>query len=440
MSGREAAEHSTLASDRQQRVLILNQYIAPDTTPSARYVSTVARALADAGMQVTVLAAEPSYGEGLMRAPLQELRDGVRIRRLRMGSWRGRRSKLRRFGGYLRYLAGAALVGRRIVRADPPDVVMCFSNPPFVPLVARWLARRAKGRMIYVIHDIHPDVLLATDWMFLPAPIVGAWNLLNHVMLEAASTVVVLGEGMKQLLVAEKGVAAKRVHVIPLWAEPELQPADRDEGLRKDLGVGEDELLVLSTGNLGIMHSLEPVVDGARRLDGRPVRFVFVASGVHLDHWRARFQGLGNVSFMPYQTDESFRRLVAACDAGLVPLSPGMERFAVPSRAYTFLSAGRALLTVMDPKADVARLISDNECGFNAISGEDLAAWVELNLASPADLQESGRRAREVYEARFTRKVILDRYVALCIGTQNEPTSPNTLVDEPDPLTTPLSG
>jgi colanic acid biosynthesis glycosyl transferase WcaI len=352
MSGREAAERYKAAGDHRQavcrqRVLILNQYIAPDTTPSARYVSTVARALADAGMQVTVLAAEPSYGERPIPVPLEELRDGVRIRRLRMGSWRGRRSKLRRFGGYLRYLVGAALVGRRLVRADPPDVVMCFSNPPLVPLVAGWLARRATGRMVYVIHDIHPDVLLATDWMFLPGPIVRTWNLLNRAMLEAASTVVVLGEGMKQLLVSEKGVAAERVHVIPLWAEPELRPADRDEDLRQELGVGEDELLVLLTGNLGVMHSLESVVDGARRLDGRPVHFVFVASGVCLDHWRACFEGLANVSFMPYQTDASFRRLVAACDAGLVPLTSGMERFAVPSRAYTFLSAGRALLTVI---------------------------------------------------------------------------------------------
>jgi glycosyltransferase involved in cell wall biosynthesis len=426
MSGREAAEHSTPAGDRQQRVLILNQYVAPDTTPSAHYVSTVARALAAAGMKVMVLAAEPSYGEGMIPAPLQELRDGVRIRRLRMGSWRGRQSKLRRFGGYLRYLAGAALVGRRIVRADPPDVVMCFSNPPLVPLVVGWLARRAAGRMVYVIHDIHPDILLATDWMFLPGPIVRAWNLLNHVMLEAASTVVVLGEGMKQLLVAEKGVASERVHVIPLWAEPELQPADRDEDLREELGVREDELLVLSTGNLGVMHSLEPVVDGARRLDGRPVRFVFVASGVRLDHWRARFQGLANVSFVPYRTGESFRRLVAACDAGLVPLSPGMERFAVPSRAYTFLSAGRPLLTIMDPEADVARLVADSRCGFNAICGDDLADWVELNLANRADLQASGGQARKVYEARFTRKAVLDQYVALCVGTQTEPTSPDT--------------
>jgi colanic acid biosynthesis glycosyl transferase WcaI len=414
MSGGEAGERSIPAADRQQRVLILNQYIAPDTTPSAHYVSSVARALADADMQVTVLAAEPSYGDEPIPVPPQELRDGVLIRRLSMGSWRGRRSKLRRFGGYLRYLAGAGLLGRRIVRADSPDVVMCFSNPPLVPLVAGWLARGGRCRMVYVIHDIHPDVLVATDWMFLPGPLVSAWNVLNRVMLEGASSVVVLGEGMKQLLVAEKGVAAERVRVIPLWAEPELGVADRDEEIRAELGVGEDELLVLCTGNLGIMHSLEPVVDGARRLDGRPVRFVFVASGVNVDRWRARFEGLENVVFMPYQTDESFRRLIAACDVGLVPLSPGMERFAVPSRAYTFLSAGRALLTVMDPRADVARLVCDSGCGSNVTSGEDLANWAEFNLAHRADLREAGRRAREVYEQRFTRKAVLDRYVALC--------------------------
>jgi len=421
MNSQDSAELDDPTRDRQQRILILNQYAAPDTTPSAHYVSTVARALADAGMEVTVLAGEPSYGEGMIPAPLQELRDGVQIRRLRMGSWRGRQSKLRRFGGYLRYLAGAALVGRRIVQAGPPDVVMCFSNPPLVPLVAGWLARRASARMIYVIHDIHPDILLATDWMFLPGPIVHAWNMLNHVMLEGASTVVVLGEGMKQLLVAEKGVTAERVHVIPLWAEPELRPAARDENLREELGVGKDDLLVLSTGNLGVMHSLEPVVEGAHRLDGRPVRFVFVESGVRLDYWRERFQGLTNVSFVPYRTGKAFHRLVAACDVGLVPLSPGMERFAVPSRAYTFLSAERPLLTIMDPEADIARLVTDSRCGCNVESGQELADWVKYNLANRADLQISARHARETYEAQFTREVVLDRYAALCAGAQTEP-------------------
>jgi colanic acid biosynthesis glycosyl transferase WcaI len=432
MSGGEVTEHRGATNDRQQKVLILNQYVAPDTTASARYVSTVAQALAHAGLEVTVLAAEPSYGEGPVNAPLQELQDGVRIRRVRMGSCRGRQSKARRFAGYMRYLAGAALIGRRIVRDGAPDVVMCFSNPPFVPLVARWLARQTKARMIYAIHDIHPDILLATNWVSLPVPIVRGWDWLNRLMLEASSNVVVLGEGMRQLLVAEKRVAPERVHVIPLWAEPELQPSTRDERLRDELGIGADELLVLSAGNLGIMHSLEPVVAAARRLDGRPVRFVFVASGVRAAHWRARFAGLGNVLFLPYTTGELFGRLVAACDAALVPLSRGMERFAVPSRAYTLLSAERPLLTVMDPRADLARLVSECNCGFNAVDGTALADWVELNLVNRAGLEESGRRAREVYEARFAREVVLDRYVALCVGSQTAATSLDTLVHGPD--------
>jgi colanic acid biosynthesis glycosyl transferase WcaI len=398
--------------------LILNQYVAPDTAAAGLLVSTIAVGLAAAGMEVTVLAAEPSYGEQTVTAPLQEVRDGVRIRRLRMGSrWRGRQSKARRFGGYVRYLGGAALVGRRIVRDNAPDVVMCFSNPPFVALVARWLARRTGARMIYVIHDIHPDILLATNWMSLPAPVVRGWDLLNHVMLEAASSVVVLGEGMRQLLVEEKHVAPERVYVIPLWAEPELRPCPRDEGLRAELGIAADDLFVLSAGNLGVMHSLEPVVAAARRLDGRPVRFVFVASGVGLEHWRERFAGLANVLFLPYGTVEFFRRVVAACDVGLVPLSRGMERLAVPSRAFPLLSAGRPLLTVMDPRADLARLVHDYNCGFNAIDGTTLADWVELTVADRTALKESGIRARALYEARFTRQAALDRYVAVCVGS-----------------------
>ncbi len=420
-SGLGVTGKSTPQSNSRPRILIVNQYVAPDTTPSAHYVFSVAKALADGGTDVTVLAAEPSYGEGAISAPLQELRDGVAIRRVPMGAWRGRGSKIRRFGGYLRYLAGATLVGRKIVHDDPPDIVMCFSNPPLVPLVARWLARRADAPLIYVIHDIHPDILLATDWMFLPGPLIMAWNRLNRIMLNAAAAVVVLGEGMKQLLVADKGVAAESVHVIPLWAEPELQPSAREDHLREELGVGTEELLVLSTGNLGVMHSLEPVVEGARLLDGRPVRFVFVESGVLLDHWRTRLRGLTNISFVPYRTGEDFRRLIAACDVGLVPLSPGMERFAVPSRAYTFLSAGRPLLAVMSPQADVARLIDECRCGFNATNGREIHDWVERNLSDREDLETSSRRARETYEMRFTREAVLDGYVSLCAGFVGTP-------------------
>jgi colanic acid biosynthesis glycosyl transferase WcaI len=406
------------AANRPQRVLILNQYVVPDTTASARYVFAIARALADAGMDVTVLAAEPSYHDAPVSAPHHEVRDRVRIVRQPLGRWAGHRSKARRLGGYLRYLAGAALLGARIVRDAGPDLVMCFSNPPFTPLIARWLARRAGSPMVYVIHDLHPDILVATNRAFLPRPVVWIWELLNRLMLDAASAVVVVGEGMREVLVEEKRASPERVHVIPLWAEPELQPHPRDERLREELGIGADELLLLSAGNLGVVHSLEPVVAAARRLDGRSVRFLFVASGVRVDQWRAGFDGLANALFLPYGTDEFLSRVVAACDAGLVPLSPGFEHHPIPARGYIFLSAGRPLLTVMNPRADLARLVSECDCGFNALDGVALSDWVELNLADRARLEESGRRAREVYDERFTRKAVLNRYVGLCTAIQ----------------------
>lgn len=410
----------TAVANRPQRVLILNQYVVPDTTASARYVFIIARALADAGMDVTILAAEPRYHDEVFAASRRELVDGVRIVRQPLGRWAGHSSKARRFWGYLRYLAGATLSGERIVGSTPPDLVMCFSNPPFIALLARWLARRAGCPMIYVIHDLHPDILVATNWS-LPRPIIWIWELLNRVMLDAASAVVVVGEGMRDLLLAKKHVAPDRVHVIPLWAEPELRPCARDERLREELGVGENELLVLSAGNLGAAHSLEAVVHAARRLNGRPVRFVLVAAGTRVDHWRASFEGLTNVLFLPYGTDEFLSRVVAACDAGLVPLSAGFEYHPLPARAYIFLSAGRPLLTVTHPHADLARLVAECKCGFNAVDGAALAEWVEVNIADRASLEESGRRAREVYEERFTRDAVVNRYVALCTAIQAAP-------------------
>jgi len=232
--------------------------------------------------------------------------------------------------------------------------------------------------------------------------------------------IIVLGEGMKRTLVEEKCVPPGKVRVIPTWGRPELNPIPKDqaEPIRKELGISPGEILLLYAGNMGLMHPLDPILDAAVELRDLPIHFLFVGDGVRREHLLKRIQEekLSQVIHLPFQPEERFVRLVAAADACLVTLEVGFERLAVPSRAYTFLSAGRSLITIMAPEADLAQLVTKTGCGWNVLTGHELARLLRELIFTPEEFTHRGQKARKVYEERFQREVIIEEYAKVLGG------------------------
>jgi len=407
------ASRTSEADGHARRLLVLNQYYAPDAATTGQHVTAICEALATRGDDVSVIAAQPSYLTDGAPAPPDERLNGVSVHRVDVGRRVGRENLAVRVMGYGRYLVGAIRGGRKRLRAAPHDWVVAVNNPPFIGAVGAVLARLHGVRLAYVPYDIHPDVLRATGWIRLPRPVVFAWEAVNRFTLRTAEVVVVIGEGMKRTLVA-KGAHPDKVHVVPLWADPELEPGARDQPLRAAWGVGDDLLLVYA-GNIGIMHPLGLLLDGAEELAAEPVHIVIAGEGARREHWQREVarRGLTNVRFIDFQRGEAYRSLMAAADMQVVALGDGLENLAVPSRSYTALSAGCPLLTIMAPQADIAVLATAEGCGWNVRSGAELVGVVRSLLNDPAELASTGRRARAVWAARFKRSAVLAEYVRL---------------------------
>jgi glycosyltransferase involved in cell wall biosynthesis len=160
------------------------------------------------------------------------------------------------------------------------------------------------------------------------------------------------------------------------------------------------------------MHPLDPLLDAAGELKGEPVRFLFVGEGVRKAQLMARAQreGLEQVTFLPYQPEERFAKLVGAADACFVVLEPGLERLAFPSRAFTFLSAACPLITLMAPEAELVRLIEKTGSGWNVTTAQELVELIRRLLSHPEELVRKRAAARKAYERDFLRERILDRY------------------------------
>lgn len=400
------------------KVLLINQYYAPDIAATGQYAAEICESLAQQGAEVHIVTAQPCYTSLSLSAPSFELINAVIVHRIPMGRFKGREHFSTRVLGYLRFMWRAWKKARALIKAEKPDTIVTFHNPPFIGLIGAYLAHRYKLRYVYIPHDIHPDILIATRWIYLPHPVIWLWNTINHWIFKRATAVIVIGEGMKRTLTEGKDVPPAKVHVIPIWGRPELKPASTSQPIRKELGIEDDELIFLYAGNMGIMHPLEPILEAAAAIQGLPVRFLFVGDGAkreRLRKWVAR-EKLASVSFLPFQPEDRFVQLVAAANACFVVLEPGLERLAVPSRAFTFLSAGRPLITIMAPEADVARLVTEAECGWNVATAEELARLIRYLLSEHDELIRRGMKARAIYEERFQRDHVLTRYASVILA------------------------
>jgi glycosyltransferase involved in cell wall biosynthesis len=409
--------------DRPISVLVISQYYEPDIASSGVLLTEICEGLAADGFDVRVVTAQPSYTESSSAAPEHEIRAGVEILRVSLSGARGRVSMRTRLRGYLKFLFSAKRAAARLAREKRPDIILTASNPPLLERVGRSLAKDTGARWAHVVHDIHPDVLLAGGQIKLPPLTARIWKRLSSRAMRHADRVVVLSGSMKRNLVETKGVDPERVEVISLWAIPEVTELPSPGDFRARLGIPEDHLLITHTGNIGIIHGLEPVLDAAADLRNAPVTILFIGDGATKSSLerKALELRLTNVKFAPFQSKDDYLKALSASDACLVTLRAGMEKYSLPSKTFTILAAGKPIIGLLQPGNDVSEILAENHVGWNSTSAIELAERLRRLSENRDEAVVAGANARDLYERRFTRVKTIEAYRALLTDLAREP-------------------
>ena len=318
-----------------------------------------------------------------------------------------RGSYLRRSLSWIRYLFQAF----SWIRKRPADVpLLFFSNPPLSPWLG-WVMNRLRGQQFAVmVHDIYPDVLVGLMGMSARNPLVRVWHFMNRRAYRRAKLVMTLGERMAQRL--EEQCPGHSVEVVYPWADTNrIRPRPRDDNwFAAEHGL-VGKLTVMYSGNMGIGHDIETILEAARRLRDRDeIRFVFIGSGPkwQLVDQARKSEDLSNVTLLGWQPDEVLPYSLPTADIAVVSLEVGLDGLAIPSKAFSFLAAGAALLVISREGSELADLVHKHECGW-LVGPKDLDRFVDrvTDACSQPDrlraAQSNSRRAAETLGSRRTR-------------------------------------
>ena len=371
------------------RVLFLNRVYPPAEGATGEVLADLCAHLAADGFAPAVV----TVGAG------GETREaGVLVRRAGLAGYEGlkRAGTLGRAAGYLgvypRLLAGA-------LRAPRPSVLVTKTDPPLHLVLGPLLGRLLGVPAVHWAQDLYPEVAEALGVLASEGRLARGLRALSTWALRRHARVVVIGACMRARVEA-RGVDPARIVEIPNWALGAVRPiAHHANAFRREHGL-EGRFVVMYSGNMGLAHPFEAMLDAAEALVAADPRvlFLFVGGGARRA-WieaEAKRRGLGNVRLLPFQPRERLAESLSAADLHLVSMEPELTGLVVPSKIYGVAAAGRPCVFLGPEASEAARFVLGARCGdvLEHPDGAALAASIRRWHAGEAGRAEAGLRAR----------------------------------------------
>jgi colanic acid biosynthesis glycosyl transferase WcaI len=398
-------------SAQARRLLFINQYYWPDHASTAQHLTDLAESLVAQGNEVHVLCAQGRYRAGEPRPPSDEIHNGVRIHRVPATSL-GRRSTLSRMTDYLSFYVRALARGLMLPRFD---VVVTLTTPPIIGLIGTILRRWKGTRHVFWSMDLHPDASLALGRMSRRNPVVACLAWLSNMVYRRADKVVVLGPYMADRIMA-KQVRADRVVTIPVWSRrDEIYPLPRfGHPLRESLGL-TDRFVAMYSGNLGLAHSFDEIIEAARQLREHPeIVFLFVGDGPRIAEVRAAQQAddLTNIRFLDYFPRDQLHASLSIADVHLISMRQEMTGIVVPGKLYGAMASARPTLFIGPDHCESADTVRQAGCGLTLRLGDPdgLVEALTRLAQDPEQVEEMGQLARSAFLAHHEKNLCCTRW------------------------------
>jgi len=330
------------------RILIAYRYFSPDTPPYASMLEELTGWFAEAGHEVEMVTAQPAYkpSANIPKQPWREVRRGVNVRRL----WLLRENGM----GPAKVINSAVFVLRAffiILLGPKRDLIWTATMPPVVQAWMLSFAARMRGaKFLYHMQDLHPEISAVSDGALKKGRLFNLMQRLDVKALSRSDVAVVLSPDMCNVLI-ERGVDPDTPRVIRNFALGD--DAAEDLRAKRQMPAQGQPLSFCFAGNVGRFQNLEKLIEAFTKIDPSMAQLVIVGEGRAKAELQAQVaaSGQSNVTFHDHMTESQVFAFLCKQHVGLVSLSPGLYRYAFPSKIWTYMAADLPMLAMVEDES-----------------------------------------------------------------------------------------
>lgn len=273
------------------------------------------------------------------------------------------------------------------------DVCVISTNTFYAPLLATWL----HPNVVHLVYDLFPEAMIHSGKWAANSLKARGVRWITHLALRKARQNVFLGQRLKDYAESQYGTLPNAT-VIEVGADRELFKDSANPEKIKRLNVMSPDktaIGILYCGNFGNLHDSATLFDfwkkSAERLrndntGSRQTRTLF--------QWRFHCSGPKRTELIKVRDDlpdglkrsiqiggslglEEWISAMESAEIALVTMAPGSETVVMPSKTYSAMMAGQAILAIAPEASDLVDRIKAYDCGWWVEPG-DVSALEEL--------------------------------------------------------------
>lgn len=300
-------------------------------------------------------------------------------------------------------------------REQTYDLVFAVSNPPMNAALGVKLKKRFHAPFVFMNWDLYPQVIEAGHHSLPFRMLCRLWYHINDRTYPQIDAMLTLGEIMSQSACSHLSKSVQ-TYAMPIAADTKkIKPiTKKDNPFLVKHGL-QDKFIVLYSGNMGYGRNTDILLETAALMkDQKDVAFVLIGAGPYYAVTESviRSKNLTNVHLFPLQSDDIYPFSIACGDVAFVTIRPEHAKLSVPSRTYSMMAGGSAIIALCSEHDDLQKMVEENEIGVRLTmpTPHELADKIRYLYENPDICHAMQEKARRVAEEQYSIDVISQRY------------------------------
>lgn len=261
------------------------------------------------------------------------------------------------------------ILGYLLCRSFRPNTVrITFTTPFYAPALVQLLSARRNIPTICLLYDLYPDALVVAGKLRPGGIRARLLSVVTRYTIKRSTLTVYLGARLKAHAERRYGPSRKSA-IVPVGGDGSLF----SRAPRPSLATAS--VRILYAGTMGYMHDTQTLLDLLAGPLPENIEFVFHSSGRKYEgfqHEACRRTGAvpERVKFLGPLPQRAWAAAMTEAPLALITMMPGSEKVVLPSKTYSALLAGQAILAVCPRDSDLAAMVLAHDCGWQVEPGD----------------------------------------------------------------------